>query len=47
MFGRARHLLIEGKIQTRKWDDRESCQKKYWTEILVHDLTLLATVPSP
>jgi single-strand DNA-binding protein len=34
-------LLIEGKIQTRTWDDRESGQKKYRTEILVYDLTLL------
>jgi single-strand DNA-binding protein len=33
--------LIEGKIQTRTWDDRESRQKKYRTEILVYDLTLL------
>jgi single-strand DNA-binding protein len=34
-------LLIEGKIQTRTWDDRESGQKKYRTEIFVYDLTLL------
>lgn len=34
-------LLIEGKIQTRKWDDRESGQKKYRTEILIYDVTLL------
>lgn len=34
-------LLIEGKIQTRTWDDRESGQKKYRTEILVYDVTLL------
>ncbi len=33
-------LLIEGKIQTRTWDDRESGQKKYRTEIFVYDLTL-------
>ena len=33
-------LLIEGKIQTRTWDDRESGQKKYRTEIVVYDLTL-------
>lgn len=33
--------MIEGKIQTRTWDDRESGQKKYRTEILVNDLTLL------
>src|SRR6266568_2470601 len=34
-------LLIEGKIQTRTWDDRESGQKKYRTEILIYDITLL------
>ena len=32
-------LLVEGKIQTRTWDDRESGQKKYRTEIFVYDLT--------
>jgi single-strand DNA-binding protein len=35
------HLLIEGKIQTRTWDDRESGEKRYRTEIFVYDLTLL------
>src|SRR5579863_9067175 len=35
------HLFIQGKIQTRSWDDKESGQKKYRTEIFVHDLTLL------
>jgi single-strand DNA-binding protein len=34
-------LYIEGKIQTRSWDDKESGQKKYKTEILVNDLQLL------
>jgi single-strand DNA-binding protein len=34
-------LFIEGKIQTRSWDDKESGQKKYRTEILVNDLSLL------
>ncbi len=34
-------LFIEGKIQTRSWDDKESGQKKYRTEILVNELTLL------
>ena len=38
-------LLIEGKIQTRTWDDRESGQKKYRTEILIYDLTLLGGRP--
>lgn len=35
-------LYIEGKIQTRSWDDKESGQKKYRTEIFVFDLTLLS-----
>lgn len=34
-------LFIEGKLQTRSWDDKESGQKKYKTEVLVGDLTLL------
>ncbi|RXH56426.1 single-stranded DNA-binding protein [Granulicella sibirica] len=36
-------LYIEGKIQTRSWDDKESGQKKYRTEILVNDLQLLGS----
>ena len=34
-------VYVEGKIQTRSWDDKESGQKKYRTEILVNDLQLL------
>src|SRR6201992_1138834 len=34
-------LYIEGKIQTRSWDDKESGQKRYRTEILINDLQLL------
>src|SRR3984957_3384091 len=34
-------VFIEGKIQTRSWDDKESGQKKYRTEILVNELSLL------
>jgi len=34
-------LLIEGKITNRSWDDKESGQKKYRTEILCNELTLL------
>ena len=39
-------LFIEGKIQTRSWDDKESGQKKYRTEILVNELTLLGGGPA-
>jgi len=38
-------LYVEGKIQTRSWDDKESGQKKYRTEILVNDLSLLGGRP--
>jgi single-strand DNA-binding protein len=36
-------VFVEGKIQTRSWDDKESGQKKYRTEILVNELSLLDT----
>lgn len=35
-------LYIEGKIQTRSWDDKTSGEKKYRTEIVVNDLSLLS-----
>lgn len=35
-------LYIEGKIQTRSWDDKTSGEKKYRTEIIVNDLSLLS-----
>jgi single-strand DNA-binding protein len=34
-------IYVEGKISTSSWDDKESGQKKYRTEILVNDLQLL------
>jgi single-strand DNA-binding protein len=34
-------LYIEGRIQTRSWDDKDG-QKKYRTEIIVNDLVLLS-----
>jgi single-strand DNA-binding protein len=34
-------LYIEGRIQTRSWDDKDG-QKKYRTEIVVNDLVLLS-----
>ena len=35
-------LYVEGKIQTRSWDDQSSGEKKYRTEILVRQVTLLS-----
>jgi single-strand DNA-binding protein len=34
-------IYVEGRIQTRSWDDQASGQKKYRTEIIVNDLVLL------
>ena len=34
-------LLIEGRISSRSWDDKTSGEKKYRTEILCNELTLL------
>jgi single-strand DNA-binding protein len=35
-------LYIEGKIQTRSWDDKETGAKRYRTEIIINDLSLLS-----
>jgi len=35
-------LYIEGKLQTRNWDDKETGKKVYRTEIVVFDLSLLS-----
>ena len=34
-------IYVEGKIRTNSWDDKESGQKKYRTEILVTEMNLL------
>ena len=36
-------LLVQGKIQTRSWDDKQSGKKQYRTEIVVDELSLLGT----
>lgn len=34
-------LYVEGKIQTQSWDDKESGQKRYRTQVMVNELSLL------
>ena len=34
-------VYIEGRLQTRSWDDKQTGQKKYMTEIVGSDLVLL------
>lgn len=35
-------LYVEGKLQTSSWEDKTSGQKKYKTEIIVNDISLLS-----
>src|SRR5437660_11860418 len=34
-------VYVEGRLQTRSWDDKNTNQKKYMTEVVVSDLVLL------
>src|SRR5579885_1256231 len=34
-------VYIEGRLQTRSWEDKQTNQKKYMTEIVASDLVLL------
>jgi len=35
-------LFIEGRLQTSSWEDKETKAKRYKTEIIVNDLSLLS-----
>ncbi len=34
-------VYIEGRLQTRSWDDKQTNQKRYMTEVVASDLILL------
>ena len=34
-------VYIEGRLQTRSWDDRQTNQKKYMTEVVANSMVLL------
>ena len=34
-------VYVEGRLQTRSWDDKNTNQKRYMTEVVVNDLVLL------
>ena len=36
-------VYVEGKLQTSSWEDRQSREKKYRTEIVANDLVLLGS----
>ena len=39
-------LYIEGSLRTRSWDDRETGQRRYRTEIVVTEISLLSPPPA-
>ena len=39
-------LYIEGALRTRSWDDRETGQRRYRTEIVVTEISLLSPPPA-
>jgi single-strand DNA-binding protein len=40
-------IYIEGRLQTSSWEDRQSGEKKYRTEIVARDLVLLGSHDGP
>jgi len=38
---KGRQVYIEGKLQTRSWDDKDTGAKRYATEIVAHNLTFV------
>lgn len=40
-------LYIEGKLQTSSWEDRQSGDKKFRTEIVARDIVLLGAPDAP
>lgn len=38
---KGKQIYVEGRIQTRSWDDRNTGEKKYMTEIIVENFQML------
>lgn len=41
--GKGSRLMVEGRLQTRSWEDKSSGQTKYRTEVIIGDLTLIGS----
>jgi single-strand DNA-binding protein len=39
-------IYIEGALRTRSWEDRDSGQRKFRTEVVVHEVSLLSPPPA-
>jgi single-strand DNA-binding protein len=44
-LAKGRKVYIEGRLQTRSWDDQQSGQKKYRTEIVANTMQMLDQRP--
>ena len=40
-LGKGQQVAIEGRLQTRSWDDKQTNQKKYMTEVVAGTMVLL------
>jgi single-strand DNA-binding protein len=40
-------IFVEGELRTRSWEDQESGQRKFRTEVVVHEVSLLSHGPAP
>lgn len=45
LITKGRKVYIEGRMQTRSWDDRETGQKKYRSEVVASTMLLLDSRP--
>jgi single-strand DNA-binding protein len=39
-------LYLEGKLETSSWDDKESGQKRYKTQIILRNINFLSSRPA-
>jgi single-strand DNA-binding protein len=40
-LNKGRQIYVEGRLQTRSWDDKNSGEKRYMTEIVANNVTFL------
>lgn len=42
-LGKGRQIFVEGRLQTQSWDDKQTGEKKYRTEIVCDNFQMLGT----
>lgn len=45
-LAKGRSVYVEGELQTRSWDDKDSGQKKYRTEVIANTIQFLGDKPA-